>query len=80
MGLAAQPGLWAAFVGLMIAFVAGERRFRPPFVDLNLFANRRYTATVGIIAAQFFCLFGMQLLLPLFMVRVQGRSSARPGC
>jgi len=72
-------GLWAAFVGLMVAFVAGERRYKPPFVDLSLFANRRYTAAVGIIAAQFFCLYGMQLLLPLFMVRVQGRSSGQAG-
>jgi EmrB/QacA subfamily drug resistance transporter len=72
-------GLWATFVGLVVIFVVGEKRFKPPFVDLSLFANRRYTATVGIIAAQFFCLFGMQLLLPLFMVKVQGRSSGRAG-
>ena len=71
--------LWAAFVGLMAAFVIAERRVEPPFVELSLFANRQYTATVGIIAAQFFCLYGMQLLLPLFLVQVQGRSAGHAG-
>lgn len=71
--------LWAAFVGLMAAFLIAETRVRPPFVELSLFANRRYTATVAIIASQFFCLFGMQLWLPLFLVRVQGRSSGQAG-
>jgi EmrB/QacA subfamily drug resistance transporter len=71
--------LWAAFVGLMAAFLITERRVDQPFVELTLFANRRYTATVGIIGAQFFCLFGMQLLLPLFLVQVQGRPAGQAG-
>jgi len=71
--------LWAVFAALMAAFVAAERRVKPPFVELSLFANRRYTAAVGVIAAQFFCLFGMQLLLPLFLEGVQGRPSGQSG-
>lgn len=71
--------LWAAFVGLMVAFLVAERRVEQPFVELTLFANRQYTATVGIIGAQFFCLFGMQLLLPLFLVQVQGRPAGQAG-
>jgi EmrB/QacA subfamily drug resistance transporter len=71
--------LWAAFVGLVAAFVIAERRIKPPFVELSLFANQRYTATVGIIGAQFFCLYGMQLLLPLFLVQVQGRPAGQAG-
>jgi MFS family permease len=63
----------------MAAFVIAERRIKPPFVELSLFANRQYTATVGIIAAQFFCLYGMQLLLPLFLVQVQGRPAGHAG-
>ncbi len=72
-------GLWAAFAGLMAAFLLAERRFEPPFVELSLFTNRRYAAAVGIIAAQFFCLYGMQLALPMFLVRVQGRGSGGTG-
>ncbi len=72
-------GLWAAFAGLLAAFLLAEKRIELPFVDLGLFANRRYAAATGIISAQFFCLFGMQLLLPLFLVRVQGQSAGRAG-
>ena len=50
-------------LGLLTAFLLAERRIEPPFVELGLFANRRYAAATGIISAQFFCLFGMQLLL-----------------
>jgi EmrB/QacA subfamily drug resistance transporter len=71
--------LWAAFAGLIASFLWAEGHVDPPFVELSLFKNRRYTAAVGIIAAQFFCLFGMQLLLPLFLVRVQGRGSGEAG-
>ncbi len=71
--------LWAAFAGLMAAFFAAERRIKPPFVELSLFGNRRYTATVGIIGAQFFCLFGMQLLMPFFLMQVQGRPTGEAG-
>jgi MFS family permease len=71
--------LWAAFAGLMALFLITEARVQQPFVELGLFANPRYTATVWIIASQFFCLFGMQLLLPLFLVRVQGRPAGQAG-
>ena len=72
-------GLWGTFAGLMAVFVWVEKRVKLPFVELSLFANRRYTAAAGIIGAQFFCLFGMQLLLPLFLVRVQGQGSGVAG-
>jgi len=72
-------GLWAAFLGLTALFLFAEKRIKPPFVDLSLFANRHYTAAVAVIAAQFFCLFGMQLLLPQFLVRVQGRPISQAG-
>ena len=72
-------GLWIAFAGLLAAFLLAERRIEPPFVELGLFANRHYAAATGIISAQFFCLFGMQLLLPLFLVRVQGLGTGRAG-
>jgi EmrB/QacA subfamily drug resistance transporter len=71
--------LTGAFLALMAAFVLVEKRVKPPFVELSLFANRGYTAAATIIATQFFCLFGMQLLLPLFLVRVQGRSAGSAG-
>ncbi len=71
--------LWVAFVGCLAAFVLVETRAGSPFVDLGLFTNRPYAAATAIIAAQFFCLFGMQLLLPIFLVRVQGYASGQAG-
>jgi EmrB/QacA subfamily drug resistance transporter len=71
--------LWVVFVGFLVAFLVIETRGRSPFVDLHLFTNRPYAAATAIIAAQFFCLFGMQLLLPLFLMRVQGYTSGQAG-
>jgi len=71
--------LWGAFAGCLAAFVLIETRASSPFVDLRLFTNRPYAAATAIIAAQFFCLFGMQLLLPIFLVRVQGYTSGQAG-
>lgn len=71
--------LWVVFAVLLVAFVVIETRASSPFVDLRLFTNRPYAAATAIIAAQFFCLFGMQLLLPLFLMRVQGYASGQAG-
>ena len=74
-----ELALWAVFAGSLVAFVLIESRASSPFVDLRLFTNRPYAAATAIIAAQFFCLFGMQLLLPLFLMRVQGYTSGQAG-
>jgi EmrB/QacA subfamily drug resistance transporter len=71
--------LWVVFAGFLVAFLLIETRASSPFVDLRLFPNRPYAAATAIIAAQFFCLFGMQLLLPLFLMRVQGHTSGQAG-
>jgi EmrB/QacA subfamily drug resistance transporter len=71
--------LSSAFVALMAVFLLVEKRVKLPFVELRLFANRGYTMAAAIIGAEFFCLFGMQFLLPLFLVRVQGRGSGAAG-
>lgn len=49
------------------------------FVDLALFANRSYAAATVVIAAQLFCLFGLILALPVFLIDVQGWSSQIAG-
>ena len=71
--------LAGAFLLLMALFVLVEKRVSLPFVELRLFNNRCYTAAAAIIGAQFFCLFGMQLLLPQFLVRIQGRTAGEAG-
>jgi MFS family permease len=48
-------------------------------VDLKLFTQRGYGVVTFVSSAQLFCLFGMQLLLPLFLIGVQGRVSGNAG-
>lgn len=72
-------GLWAVTAGALIGFVWAERRSRSPFVDLSLFADGRYRAAMVVIAAQYFCLFGLLLAVPLFLIQVQGRSEQVAG-
>ncbi len=71
--------LWAAFLGLMAAFVITERRVQQPFVDLNLFTNRPYSATSIIAFVQAFCQFGLLFLIPLFLIEVQRYPAVQTG-
>jgi EmrB/QacA subfamily drug resistance transporter len=72
-------GLWGLTLTALIVFVAIERRAASPFVELELFANRHYTAATAVVAAQLFCLFGLLLALPVFLIRTQGWSSQAAG-
>jgi MFS family permease len=48
-------------------------------VDLSLFRQRGYTEVMLVSGGQLFCLFGLQLLLPLFLIGQQGRLSGNAG-
>jgi EmrB/QacA subfamily drug resistance transporter len=78
-GLAVNSGLWAGCGLLLATFVWWQLRAQRPFVDLRLFANRGYVVVTLVSGAQLFCLFGMQLLLPLYLIGVQGRTSGNAG-
>jgi EmrB/QacA subfamily drug resistance transporter len=71
--------LWVLCGILVIAFLVTERRVQEPFVDLNLFLNRPFGAASMIAFIQVFCQFGLLFLIPLFLVEVQGLTSARTG-
>jgi EmrB/QacA subfamily drug resistance transporter len=72
-------GLWALTLAALVAFVIIERRVASPFVELDLFANRHYASAAVVIAAQCFCLFGLLLTLPVFLIQSQGWSSQAAG-
>jgi len=72
-------GLWGLTLGALVAFVTIERRAASPFVDLELFANRHYASAAAVIAAQLFCLFGLLLALPIFLIQAQGWNSQAAG-
>lgn len=76
---AVNAALWLGCAGLLAVFLVSQSRIRQPFVDLRLFANRGYGIVTFVSSAQLFCLFGMQLLLPLFLIGLQGRASGNAG-
>lgn len=71
--------LWGAVLGLLAVFLYSQTRNKQPFVDLRLFAQRGYGLVTFVSSAQLFCLLGMQLLLPLFLIGVQGHTSGQAG-
>ncbi len=72
-------GLWAAFAGLMILFMITEKRVSHPFVNLQLFGNKRYTAVTTIAATQFFCLMGLPILMALYLIQLRGIAAGIAG-
>ncbi|MGQ9674616.1 MAG: MFS transporter [Chloroflexota bacterium] len=72
-------GLLAAAVFLFVIFILTETTTMPPFVDLSLFGLRAYVAATAVAALQLFCLGGTLLLIPLFVVRLQGNDTAFAG-
>ncbi len=71
--------LTAASVFGLAAFIWLQLRTREPLVDLRVFANRNFTAgnIVGIVTG--FGLFGLSLILPLFMQTVLGWDAWQSG-
>jgi MFS family permease len=69
----------AAFAGFTVIFARIERAAPAPFIDAHLFRNRPYSAAVGVISLQVFLQFGLALILPLFLVRIQGQPSSLTG-
>ncbi|UCF92367.1 MAG: MFS transporter [Desulfobacterales bacterium] len=72
-------GLGGVFLLMIGLFFVAEHRSAHPFIDLQLFANQTYSALVAIAGAQFFCLMGFQLLLPLYLIKLRGLSEASAG-
>ncbi len=72
-------GLWVLALATLVAFVAIERRAKRPFVDLGLFANRHYVAAIVAISGEIFCLFGLMLALPVFLIQAKGWTSQMAG-
>jgi MFS family permease len=74
-----SAALWTGFAVLFIVFLFTQTRIRPPFVDLKLFRNPGYAITTYVSAAQLFCWFGLNLLLPLFFLNVQEHTPSQAG-
>lgn len=64
---------------LLLVFVRFERRVPQPLLELRLFANRSYRASVLIACAQAVATFGCLLLIPIWMQHVQGYDAFTTG-
>lgn len=71
--------LWVLALLALPAFVAREKRTAKPLVDLALFRNRYYMAALGAISAEIFCMFGLLVALPVFLIQDQGWPSQSAG-
>ncbi len=71
--------LWTVCGLLLAVFVTSQQRLKHPFVDLALFRQKGYAEVMLVSGGQLFCLFGLQLLLPLFLIGQQGRLSGNAG-
>jgi EmrB/QacA subfamily drug resistance transporter len=71
--------LWVGLIVLFVTFLITQTRVRTPFVDLRLFRNAGYAITTFVSAAQLFCWFGLNVLLPLFFINVQAHTPSQTG-
>lgn len=66
-----QSLILLACVVISIAFILlYERKQTAPFVDLSLFTNKKYLASVVAISTQSFAQFGLLVSLPVFLIDV----------
>ena len=64
---------------LLAAFVAWERWYSSPMLDVRFFENPRFTAASGAITLTFFTLFGSLFLLTQYLQSVLGYSTVKAG-
>ena len=62
-----------------VAFLIWELTERHPIVDLRVFRHRGFTASVITIAAGFGCIFGMNVLTPLWLQSYMGYTATWAG-
>jgi EmrB/QacA subfamily drug resistance transporter len=71
-GSATVLGSFVFAVVLLVIFFVWDRRRSPPFLDLQLFANRTFSSALGAVTAAFFAMFGVSYLLSQYIQFVQG--------
>jgi MFS family permease len=71
--------LWAGLLVLFGIFLYTQTHRAQPFLDLKLFRNLGFSITTFVSAAQLFCWFGLNVLLPLFFLNVQSHTPSQTG-
>jgi EmrB/QacA subfamily drug resistance transporter len=78
-GSAGIVGALAAGVGLLVAFVAWERRVDNPLLPLSLFASRQFSATNTVTFIVYGALGAVLFLLPIQLQQVSGYGPVASG-
>lgn len=71
--------LFAVAVVGFIAFVAVEHRVDDPMMDLTLFRDRTYSVAIATIFIQFFCVYGMLLVVTQYLQNIRAYSPIAAG-
>ncbi|HEX4811286.1 MAG TPA: MFS transporter [Nonomuraea sp.] len=77
MPLWASALVFAAGLGLLLAFVRRQRRLRAPFLEIGLFRSREFSTGVAGVLLGVFALVGLQLMLAQYLQLVLGDSPLR---
>jgi len=72
-------GSFAVGAGLLVAFIAWERRVRIPMIDVGLFRNLRFTAASGAVTISFFSLMGFIFIITLYFQFLKGYGALSTG-
>ena len=71
--------LFAVAVAGFVAFVVVERRVDDPMMDLTLFRDRTYSVAIATIFIQFFCVYGMLLVVTQYLQNIKDYSPVVAG-
>src|SRR5947207_8139394 len=77
-----QPAPWGSIVAglaMLAAFVAYERRIPFPSLDVRLFANPRFSASVAAVGLMFFAAMGAFFFLAFYLQLVRGYTPLSAG-
>ena len=72
-------GLFLAATLLLGAFIARERSFTPPVIDLRLFQRARFAVANACGFLSSLAMFGVWLLVPYYLVEARGYSAIEAG-
>jgi MFS family permease len=64
---------------LLGLFVAIERKARDPMLDLSLFRNRTFSASVASAVINYICVYSIMFLMPFYLIQGRGLGPARAG-
>ncbi len=64
---------------LLFIFIRIERNKRAPMLDLSLFQNRSFSATISSAILNYICVYSIIFLLPFYLIDARGLTPAQAG-